>query len=115
METVEKWSGQVVPWLVDHGIKIAVIIVLAFILNRVLQKIVVKAVRASVKSDENTSPDAEKKREDTLIRIFSRALSILILVIAIMMVLGEAGVEVGPLIAGAGIVGLAVEIGRAHV
>lgn len=115
METVEKWSGQVVPWLVDHGIKIAVIIVLAFILNRVLQKIVVKAVRASVKSDENTSPDAEKKREDTLIRIFNRALSILILVIAIMMVLGEAGVEVGPLIAGAGIVGLAVGFGGQYL
>ncbi|MGE5348122.1 MAG: mechanosensitive ion channel family protein, partial [Actinomycetota bacterium] len=115
METVEKWSGQVVPWLVDHGIKIAVIIVLAFILNRVLQKIVVKAVRASVKSDENTSPDAEKKREDTLISIFSRALNILILVIAIMMVLGEAGVEVGPLIAGAGIVGLAVGFGGQYL
>jgi small conductance mechanosensitive channel len=115
METVEKLSGQVVPWLIDHGIKIAVIIVLAFILNRILQRIVVRTVRATVKSDENTSPEAEKKREDTLIRIFSGALNILILLIAIMMVLGEAGVEVGPLIAGAGIVGLAVGFGGQYL
>lgn len=115
METVVKWSEQVVPWLMDHGIKIAVIIVLAFILNRVLQRIIVKAVRASVKSDENTSAEAEKKREDTLIRIFSGTLNMLVLVVAVMMVLGEAGVEVGPLIAGAGIVGLAVGFGGQYL
>ena len=115
METVVKWSEQVVPWLMDHGIKIAVIIVLAFILNRVLQRIIVKAVRASVKSDENTSAEAEKKREDTLIRIFSGTLNMLVLVVAAMMVLGEAGVEVGPLIAGAGIVGLAVGFGGQYL
>lgn len=115
METAENWSGQIVPWLIDHGIKIAVIIVLSFILNRILQRIVVRAVRASVKSDENTSPEAEKKREDTLIRIFSGTLNMLVLIIAIMMVLEEAGVEVAPLIAGAGIIGLAVGFGGQYL
>ena len=115
MVTVEKLSGTVGPWLIDHGIKIAVIIFLAFILNKILQGVVVRAVRASVKSDANTSPEAEKKREDTLIRIFSGALNMLVLIVAVMMVLGEAGVEVGPLIAGAGIVGLAVGFGGQYL
>jgi len=115
METIEKWSTQIIPWLMTHGIRIALIIVLAFILNRVLQRVVVRAVRASVKADENTSPEAEKKREDTLIRIFSGALNMIVIIIAIMMVLGEAGIEVGPLIAGAGIVGLAVGFGGQYL
>lgn len=115
METVGSWTEQVVPWLITHGVKIALITILAFLLDRILQRIIVRAVRASVRPDENTSPDAEKKREDTLIRIFSGALNILIVIVAIMMVLQEAGIEVGPLIAGAGIVGLAVGFGGQYL
>jgi small conductance mechanosensitive channel len=115
METVEKWTEQVIPWLMNHGFKIVLIILLAFILNRVLQRVIVRAVRASVKADENTSPEAEKKREDTLIRIFSGALNTVVVIIAIMMILQEIGVEVGPLIAGAGIVGLAVGFGGQYL
>lgn len=115
MEAIGKWTEQIIPWLFSHGLRIVLIIIIAFVLDRVLQRIVSRAVRASVRPDENTSPDAEKKREDTLIRIFSGALNILITVLALMMVLQETGVEVGPLIAGAGIVGLAVGFGGQYL
>lgn len=115
MKTVESWTEQIVPWLITHGLKIALIIIFAFILDRVMQRIIIRAVRASVRPDENTSPEAEKKREDTLIRIFSGALHIMIVIVAVMMVLQEVGIEVGPLIAGAGIVGLAVGFGGQYL
>lgn len=115
MESIGKWTEQIVPWLLSHGIRIAFIFAIAFLLDRVLQKIVARAIRASVKQDANTTPEAEKKREDTLISIFSGALNILITVVAFMMILQEAGVEVGPLIAGAGIVGLAVGFGGQYL
>ncbi len=115
METLGKWSEQIVPWLMSHGLRIVVIAVAAFLLDRVLQRIITRAIRLSVKSDENTTPEAEKKREDTLIRIFSGALNTVIIIIAIMMILDEIGVEVGPLIAGAGIVGLAVGFGGQYL
>ncbi len=115
METLGKWTEQVVPWLMSHGIRIALIIIIAFLLDRVLQRIVARAIRASVRPDLNTPPEAEKKREDTLIRIFSGALNILITVVAFMMILQEAGIEIGPLIAGAGIVGLAVGFGGQYL
>jgi small conductance mechanosensitive channel len=83
-----------VPWLISHGIRIILIIVIAFVLDRVLQRIVVRTVRASVRPDANTSPEAEKKREDTLIRIFSGALKILIMIVAFMMILQETGIEI---------------------
>lgn len=115
MKTVESWTEQIIPWLISHGIMRALIIIFALILDRVIQRIIVRAVRASVRPDGYTSPEAEKKREDTLIRIFSGAIHILIVIVAIMMVLQEVGIEVGPLIAGAGIVGLAVGFGGQYL
>jgi len=115
METIGKWSEQIIPWLLSHGIKILLIAIISFLLDRILQRIIARAIRISVKSDENTTPEAEKKREDTLIRIFSGALNMVIFVIALMMILGEVGIEVGPLIAGAGIVGLAVGFGGQYL
>jgi len=115
METIGKWSEQIIPWLLSHGIMILLIVIISFLLERILQRIIARAIRISVKSDENTTPEAEKKREDTLIRIFSGALNMVIFVIALMMILGEVGIEVGPLIAGAGIVGLAVGFGGQYL
>jgi small conductance mechanosensitive channel len=115
METLGKWSEQIVPWLMSHGLRIVVIAIAAFLLDRILQRIITRAIRLSVKSDANTTPEAEKKREDTLIRIFSGALNTVVIIIAIMMILDEIGVEVGPLIAGAGIVGLAVGFGGQYL
>ncbi len=115
MESAGKWAEQIIPWLFTHGIRIGVVIVLAWILSRLLQRVVAKTIRASVRADRFPSPEAEKQREDTLIRIFNRALNILIVVIATMMVLNEAGIQVAPLIAGAGIAGLAVGFGGQYL
>lgn len=115
MEAIGRWTEQIVPWLMSHGIRIILILILAFLVDRVLQRIVARAVRASVRPDANTSPEAERKREDTLIRIFSGALNILITIVALMMILQEVGIEIGPLIAGAGIVGLAVGFGGQYL
>jgi len=114
-ETFKNWSEQIIPWLTSHGIRIVLIAILALVINRLLKRLIVRAVRASVKSDEHTSQEAEQKREDTLIRIFTGALNIIIIIVALMMILGELGIEIGPLIAGAGIVGLAVGFGGQYL
>lgn len=114
-ETLRNWSDQILPWITSHGIRIVIIAILALVINRLLKRLIIRAVRASVKSDEHTSEEAEKKREDTLIRIFTGALNIIIIIVALMMILGELGIEIGPLIAGAGIVGLAVGFGGQYL
>ena len=50
-------------------------------------------------------------RTRTLYKLFSNAVSILILVMFTLLALSELGIEIGPLIAGAGVVGLAVSFG----
>jgi len=115
METLKNWTEQIVPWMISHGVRIIVIVIVATLLNKILARIIIRAIRASVKSDENTSPEAEMKREDTLIRISTRAISMLIVIVALIMILGETGIEIGPLIAGAGIVGLAIGFGGQYL
>lgn len=113
-ESLNRWTEAIVPWLLNHGIKIAVIAVAAWVLNKITSGIIIKAVRVAVVAD-NMSREAEKKREDTLIRIFTGATQIAFLLVAILMILQEAGVKIGPILAGAGIVGIAVGFGGQYL
>ena len=110
-----KWIEAIVPWLLNHGLKIIIIAVGAWVLNKIISRIIIKAVRIAVVPDSNMSEEAEKKREDTLIRIFTGATRILLLLIAILMILQEIGLEIGPILAGAGIVGLALGFGGQYL
>ncbi len=115
IENIEKWGEIIFPWLLDHGIKIVVIALVAWLLAVILSKIISKSVRVAVVPDKNMPPGAEKKREETLIRIFKGALKIILVILAVMMILQEAGIEIGPLLAGAGILGLAFGFGAQYL
>ncbi|MGB4291586.1 MAG: mechanosensitive ion channel family protein [Bacteroidales bacterium] len=114
-EQIKEWSEKIVPWLLSHGIKIVLIAVAAWILNRIISRIIDRAVRIAVVRDETMTVEAERQREDTLIRIFTGAISIVIIIIAVLMILKEAGLDIGPMLAGAGIVGLAVGFGGQYL
>jgi small conductance mechanosensitive channel len=101
--------------LLNHGVKIVLIAVAAWLLNQVICRIIKKAVRIAVIADKTMTEDAERKREDTLIRIFVGATRIAILIMAILMILQEAGLKIGPILAGAGIVGLAFGFGGQYL
>jgi len=114
-EKIGKLGDVVFPWLLTHGIKIVIIGIAAWLLIVILSKIIRKSVRVAVVPDKNMPPEAEKKREDTLIHIFNGALKIVIIVLALMMILQEIGLEIGPLLAGAGILGLAFGFGGQYL
>jgi small conductance mechanosensitive channel len=114
-ETIKKWSEALIPWLLDHGVKIVLIAFGAWLLNNIICRVIVRAVRIAVVRDDNMSEEAEKKREDTLIRIFTGATRIIFLVLAILMILQEAGLQIGPILAGAGIAGLALGFGGQYL
>jgi small conductance mechanosensitive channel len=50
-------------------------------------------------------------RERTLFQLFRNAFTVVIIVMAVLLALSEVGVNIGPLIAGAGVVGLAISFG----
>jgi moderate conductance mechanosensitive channel len=114
-DTVEYWYGLGRAWLILHGLRIIIILAIAFILNRTANRFIEKIVRKVVVSNRFLSAEAERKREDTLIRIFSWTSGIVIVMLSSLMILQEIGVPIGPILAGAGIVGLAVGFGGQYL
>ena len=106
---------QVSPWFLNHGLKIIAIILIALFIRRFSGLLIEKLIRRMVIAGRFSSKEAEKKREDTLIRIFSVSATILIWGLALLMVLQELGVAIGPLLAAAGIAGLAFGFGGQYL
>jgi small conductance mechanosensitive channel len=106
----------IIPWAMVHGIKIIAILIGAGIFIRIIKIFIEKAIRKLIKPDQVAKdPEAEKKREDTLIRIFNSTVSVFIWAVAFMMILSEFGINAGPLIAGAGVMGIAIGFGAQYM
>lgn len=112
---INEYSELIIPWLLTNGIKIVFIIIIAVFLNKILNRFIQKAVRIAIRPDRYSSKEAEEKRENTLIQIFTTTSKICILCISILMILGEFGIEIGPILAAAGIVGLAFGFGGQYL
>lgn len=112
---LDKYAELVIPWLLINGVKIIFIIIGAIILNKIVTSFIEKAVRIAVRPDGISSQEAEEKRENTLIQIFNTTARIGIIIIAALMVLEEFGVEIAPILAAAGIVGLAFGFGGQYL
>ncbi|TDD97451.1 mechanosensitive ion channel family protein [Flavobacterium cellulosilyticum] len=109
------WTTTLEPWILTHGLRIILIIIGFYLINKVIHKFIEKTVRLLVLPDLNSNDESEKKRENTLISIFSATFFIALLSISSLMVLQEIGMEIGPLLAGAGIIGLAFGFGGQYL
>lgn len=130
----EAWA-KLADWLLDRPLRILFIVVLAWILVRVLQAMVhrftdelaergARPVEANEKSLLHT-PNRSAQREQHRVRAQRRAVtlgvmldslvSIVVWTTAAFMVIGELGVSLGPLIASAGIAGIALGFGAQSI
>jgi small conductance mechanosensitive channel len=101
----QNFFQNLIPWLTSHGIKIVFILIFVFLINRFLKIFIKRTVeRIILKKMEKI----ERKRADTLISVFSGTLKFTISILALLMILSELGVNIGPLLTGAGLLGLAV-------
>ncbi len=98
-----------------HGIKILAVIVISYFAHRFALLFITNIVRRAVTPGHFSTKEDEKKREDTLIQIFSATFSVTIFVVAVLMILQEIGVEIAPLLAAAGIAGIALGFGGQYL
>lgn len=109
------WTA-VTDWLLDDGIRIGIILVIGLILWLIVRKVLPSLIRRTlIHSMEEESEEAIKKRADTLISIFLTASKIIIAIVVIFMILSQVGVEIGPILAGFGIAGVAVGFGAQYL
>jgi len=102
-------------WFLAHGIKIAAVALAAFVVHKFVHVFIDKLIRRAVAADHFLTKKEEKQREDTLIGIFHGTAGILIWIIAALMILQETGIAIGPLLAAAGIAGLAFGFGGQYL
>lgn len=110
-----EWGVKLLTWLLTHGFRILIVIAMAYVLNYIAKKFIEKIVRVSVTADRHQSEAAEQKREETLIKVFSWCIRILLVLVVGMLILNEVGLSIGPMLAGAGILGLAVGFGGQYL
>jgi small conductance mechanosensitive channel len=114
-EKLVEWVDSLVPWFLSSGLKIFFIAVAAIVLNKIVSKVIDKAIRIAVVSHHYASKDAEVKRENTLIQIFTITFRSLLFIVAGLMILKEFGIDIAPMIAAAGIAGLALGFGGQYL
>ena len=92
-------------WFFTTGLKIVLIAIITLIVMRVIRMV---SSRLSVLFLRNRDDEESKKRAKTLSSVIHNLLNAAVLIIAVMTGLGHLGVKIGPLLAAAGIVGLAI-------
>ncbi|OYW86303.1 hypothetical protein B7Z17_00690 [Candidatus Saccharibacteria bacterium 32-49-10] len=97
--------------LLSTALSIALILVVSYLINRLAQKGVERFIRRVIKRSHFKSSRDEQQREDTLISILHTGLGVAIWTIAGLLILDAAGVDIVPLLAGAGVVGVALAFG----
>lgn len=108
-------TTMLTAWIAAHALRITLIFVVAYLLQRFSKIFISQAIRRAIREENYLSKDAEEKREDTLISIFEQSLAVVVWITAALMVLSELGVDTAPLIASAGIVGVAFGFGGQYL
>ena len=96
-------------WFMDIGIRVIAIIIVALIIFLICSPVIRSIMKRLVTHRMFGEEEGEiKKRTDTLSSILVKIAGIIILIIAVIMILPEFGVDIAALIAAVGIGGLAI-------
>ena len=129
--------AEIIGWSVERPLKVVLILLAAVVINRLLRGTIDTVVKRLVESrskDETTAEsdalvarvgrrarakltriheraERSRQRAKTLGGLLRTATTVVVYVLATLLALGEIGFDLGPLIAGAGIVGFAIGFG----
>ncbi|UCD17881.1 MAG: mechanosensitive ion channel family protein [Candidatus Zixiibacteriota bacterium] len=95
-------------WLVSSGLRIIIIVVISL---AALKLAGILSTRIFVALKRTGLDNEMRKRTDTLGSLIRYILSVAVIATGIFMILGELGINIGPILAAAGIVGLAIGFG----
>lgn len=128
-DTLNRFAAEAVHWVITTGLSILLIFLVAWIVNRLARRCVVKlgrrvgngtltrglsAVRRMAPSalleTQEISVRGDQRREAVL-GILKSVVSVMVYATAAFMALGNIGIDLAPLLAGAGVVGVALGFG----
>jgi len=115
--TIEIFGVVQLQNLAVSAVRIALILFLAWLVTIAVKKLL-KKMRTQLFEKSRLAKDFTEetsKRADTITRLISQAVMITLWIIVTLVILKEIGLEIAPILAGAGIVGLAVGFGAQNL
>ena len=104
----DRWSEEI--W--TSGLRVILVIAAIYVGLRVLQRFLGPAIRATVSAQMEGEPEVEvEKRVDTLSHVVYRTIWTVAVLIGLLTILPELGINISALLAGAGLIGLAIGFG----
>ena len=114
-----EFSGKALDWAVTTGLAVLTVLVVAGIAVRALRMAVERLEKMLVRRAEKLAPGEDREETEqrihTLSELMKNTAVTVTWIMAAMMVLKEIGIDIGPLLAGAGIAGLAVGFGAQNL
>lgn len=109
-EVVVESLSPISAWMLTHGTRIALILVVAIVGYRLFY-LLARRVKHRVQSRDDIEGSTLDRRAETLFDVITSAGLAVVVTAATLTVLQEVGIEIAPLLASVGIVGLALGLG----
>lgn len=106
------WFSGVNLVTVSNGVKILGILVAGIVGNKILEAVIERAVQNRV---QERLDGQKQKRARTLTSVFKGTLKFVIWISVCLMILPELGIDIAPILASLGVVGLAVGMGAKDI
>ena len=110
-DTMTKFWDNFYSFMNNHGYHILLIIFIAYLTKRFGVEIIMKLLEKTVRNDLYPTKADRTKRLKTLKGMIGAILQAIVTIIAVAMIVSELGVDTAPLIASAGILGVAIGFG----
>ncbi|MGD8571170.1 MAG: mechanosensitive ion channel family protein [Gammaproteobacteria bacterium] len=118
MDLLQKFVGNF-NWeiLMFTVLRVLLILVIAWIALKIIRRLLRKMEQRLLRDQqgEDETPTEQAKRVETLIRLVRQGVVIVVWVIVLLVILRELGVDIAPILASAGILGLAVGFGAQNL
>ena len=103
--------------IVKTGLRISTLLLLALIAMKLIQKFLQRLEKHLIKksADEGEPPSESEKRVETIVRLIKQACLIALWLTFGLVIIREFGIDIGPIIASAGVVGLAIGFGAQNL
>lgn len=114
-EAIRQFWGNFGTWLSDHGLPIAIIIFVAWLVKRFGSQLLSRVFHSTIRDDLYPTKSDRIKRLETIDSITSAFLNVGVVIIAGIMIIDELGVNTTPIVASAGVIGIALGFGAQSI
>lgn len=111
LDNIEYVGRPIAVWLDQHLFNIILILIGTYVLRKFGTKLTMRIMHKSIRHDLYPSELDRRKRIQTLDKLVSAIIRISSIVVAVFMIMSELGFDTAPLLASAGVFGLAIGFG----